>query len=224
MSIAEKLQTIAENEQRVYEAGKKSQYDEFWDNYQKNPYNNIGERYDYSNAFSRYAWTDLIYKPKWDFGKTETINGKTVKRIENASNMFMQSGITDTLKPIDFSMNKYQHNSVFSYTTILKTIRTLTVVEGVTYNNWFQNATGIENITFEGVIGNDINFQWSTKLTKESITSIISHLSTTASGKTLTLSKTAVDNAYSDEGGIGEASNEWKTYIANYNNWTISLV
>ena len=34
MSIAEKLQQIAENEQNVYDAGKKAQYDEFWDNYQ----------------------------------------------------------------------------------------------------------------------------------------------------------------------------------------------
>lgn len=41
MSIAEKLQTIVENEQRVYEAGKnkgieegkKLEYDRFWDEY-----------------------------------------------------------------------------------------------------------------------------------------------------------------------------------------------
>ena len=35
MSIAEKLELIAENEQKVFDAGKKSEYDEFWDNYQK---------------------------------------------------------------------------------------------------------------------------------------------------------------------------------------------
>mgnify|MGYP003296383754 CR=1 FL=1 len=35
MSISDKLQTIAENEQRVFDAGKKTQYDEFWDALQK---------------------------------------------------------------------------------------------------------------------------------------------------------------------------------------------
>ena len=33
MSIAEKLTTIAENEQKVYDAGQKSEYDRFWDSY-----------------------------------------------------------------------------------------------------------------------------------------------------------------------------------------------
>ena len=34
MSIAEKLVTVAENEQKVYDAGKQAEYDAFWDNYQ----------------------------------------------------------------------------------------------------------------------------------------------------------------------------------------------
>ena len=60
MSIAEKLTTIAENEQKVYEAGKKSQYDEFWDTYQTN-----GQRTNYTYAFSGLGWTDNLYKPKY---------------------------------------------------------------------------------------------------------------------------------------------------------------
>ena len=42
MSIAEKLITIAENEERVYESGKKAAYDRFWDVYQQNG-NRIGQ-------------------------------------------------------------------------------------------------------------------------------------------------------------------------------------
>ena len=34
MSIADKLTTIAENEQKVYDAGAKSEHDKFWDSYQ----------------------------------------------------------------------------------------------------------------------------------------------------------------------------------------------
>ena len=36
MSIAEKLTTVAENVPKVYEAGKKAEYDAFWDKYQNN--------------------------------------------------------------------------------------------------------------------------------------------------------------------------------------------
>ena len=34
MSIADKLTTIAENEQKVFDAGKQAEYDEFWDSFQ----------------------------------------------------------------------------------------------------------------------------------------------------------------------------------------------
>ena len=34
MSVADKLTTIVENEQKVYDAGKQAAYDWFWDRYQ----------------------------------------------------------------------------------------------------------------------------------------------------------------------------------------------
>ena len=65
MSIAEKLTTIAENEQRVYEAGitngRQAEYDEFWDNYQQN-----GERTDHQLAFGGIGWNKDTFKPKYD--------------------------------------------------------------------------------------------------------------------------------------------------------------
>jgi hypothetical protein len=226
MSIAEKLQTIAENEQKVYNAGVQAEYDRFWDEFQKDPYNRIGNRYDYVQAFKGHSWTDKIYNPKWDFGEQKTVEvdgvQKQVRRVKYAAEMFLQSMITDTLKPMDFTEIYSGTNGLFAYTTKLKTIRTLTVVEGTTFNNWFQNATAIENITFDGVIGQDINFQWSTKLTKDSITSIIEHLSNTASGKTLTLSKTAVNTAFNMTDG--NPSTEWSNLVGTKQNWTISLV
>ena len=80
------------------------------------------------------------------------------------------------------------------------------------YYNYFPE---IEEVAFEGIIGQDIDFQ-SCPLNKASILSIVEHLSTTASGKTLTLKQTAVNNAFTTQ--------EWNTLIAPKSNWTISLV
>ena len=60
MSIAEKLTTIAENQQNVFDAGKKSEYDAFWDAYQQN-----GNRRNYAFAFSGQAWGCNAFKPKY---------------------------------------------------------------------------------------------------------------------------------------------------------------
>ena len=60
MSIAEKLTTVAENVSKVYEAGKKSEYDDFWDRYQIN-----GTRTSYSYAFAGEGWGAINFKPKY---------------------------------------------------------------------------------------------------------------------------------------------------------------
>ena len=63
MSIADKLTTIAENEQRVYDAGKQAQYDEFWDDFQKNGTEYMYYGYAFAN---RDVWTqDMIEKVKY---------------------------------------------------------------------------------------------------------------------------------------------------------------
>ena len=44
----------------VFDAGKKSEYDAFWDTYQSN-----GTRTDYYNAFAGKGWTQTNLKPKY---------------------------------------------------------------------------------------------------------------------------------------------------------------
>ena len=61
MSIAEKLAKIAENEQAVFEAGVKSEYDRFWDVYQEN-----GNMTYYAYAFAGVGWTQSVFKPKYN--------------------------------------------------------------------------------------------------------------------------------------------------------------
>ena len=45
-----------------------------------------------------------------------------------------------------------------------------------TITNVFNQCYDLENITVEGVIGNDINLQWSTKLTHDSLMNVINAL------------------------------------------------
>ena len=72
MSIAEKLTAIAENEHRVFEAGKKSEYDTFWDAFQQNG-NRV--RYDMENGnnFSYQGWDFTNFYPKYDIKPTRAM-------------------------------------------------------------------------------------------------------------------------------------------------------
>lgn len=230
-TISEKLVEIAENEQKVYEAGhdagyteglnkggyadgfeegKKAEYDAFWDALQEG-----GERIDYGMAFCGSGWTDVNYKPKYPL------------KPQNANYMFRGGKMTD-VGEVDFKTNKnYNYFGMcrdctnlkkfdnYVYTTLnswlinigeifykcesLKSIKGIEAKEELAYDNGFVNCYELEDISFDGTIGQNINFQWSTKLSGQSIKNIIEHLSDTASGKTLTLSRTAVDNA--DFGG-----------------------
>lgn len=75
MTVAEKLTTIAENEQKVFDAGyskgigesyeqgfadgEKSEHDRFWGAYQE-----TGSRLDYQSAFAGIGWNEETFKPK----------------------------------------------------------------------------------------------------------------------------------------------------------------
>lgn len=229
MSIAEKFEIIADE---VYGKGKQAEYDAFWDGYQ-----DYGNRTSCENLFASSGWSTAIFKPKYDvypvnaYGMfrycgmegdlVEILNklGRTIS-FENATSMqytfayanFTRVGVIDTRNQ-DTIFQTFQTN------TKLKTIDLLILrndgsqkFEGV-----FTQSPNIEGLTIEGVIGqNGFNMQWSAKLNKASITSIINALSETASGLTVTLSKTAKENAFTDE--------EWAALIAEKPNWTISLV
>ena len=171
MSIADKLTAAAENQQKVYdagydagyEAGAKSEYDKFWDAFQKN-----GKPQSYYWAFA-YRWSDTNYKPKY------AIVG-AAGSSSNMNNIFYSAGITDTLVDIDVS-NCTRINAIFNGATRLNTVRKLIMHEGV-YDavNAFSGCTILQNITVEGVIACDWNMSYSQKLTPESMKSIILHL------------------------------------------------
>ena len=232
-----------------YDAGKKAEYDAFWDAYQPTtalfPY-----------QFTSAAWNDNSFFPKKDIiAKGNVFGGfygigvtDLAKRLNEcrvtldtstATNMgaFFQYSSSITTIPKISCKSATNIGSAFHSCYVLKTIECLEVHENLTYNATFGYCNNLENITFEGIIGQDLDIQWCTKLTWASIESIVNHLSDTTTGKTLTLSKVAVDEgfygygAYVDENNdviwtdvVGSLSMDWSNLIATKSNWTITLV
>ena len=243
MTLAEKLQTIAENEQKVFDAGCKSQYDEFWDNFQQN-----GAREDYYYVFSGYGWIPETFKPKYDIkgtrfqgtfmGSAYCVVGSFTERLKElnitldtskatmVSSMFAYCSKVTELPTLDLS-NATSNSGVFSGCVALRKVEKIIFGENNSkYNTFFENCNALEEIEFAGVISNIISLQWSTKLNHDSITSLINCLSTTTNALTVTLSATAVNNAFETSEGAANGSNatEWLELIATKPNWTISLV
>lgn len=216
----------------VYEAGKKAEYDAFWDSYQ-----NKGKRTHYGFAFSGQGWNQSSFKPKYDL---IVVNDG---RYMFAYGALASMDLTQHLESIGITLDTSQctnFNNMFNYgspyrvpvldTTSANALNQISYYSSVatfdkiilrsdgsqTFSNTFI-GTKIVNLTLEGVIGqNGFNLQWSTNLSKASIESIINALSTTTNGLTVTLSKTAKEAAFT--------ADEWSALIATRPNWTISLV
>lgn len=247
MNTAEKLVTIAENEQKVFEAGKaegvKSEYDRFWDSFQ-----DYGNCADYPYSFGGSAWAaDGLLPPKYPI----TLR-KAIASCQGMFARFNRHGSIDYSKPlydlsavcakIDFSKVTQARETfrdaraknisvdLSGCNTLYYTFAggdggsleniTLKVTENLTtiqYAFMYQNFLTKLTFTEDSVIAcSGLDLQWSTSLNKASITSVINTLSTTTTGKSVTLSKTAVNNAFTTDG--------WKALTDTRTNWTISLV
>ena len=209
MSIAEKLQTIAENEQRVYEAGKQAEYDRFWETHLAN----MGDGF---FAFAGKGWNDETFNPPHG----------TVLRPTYASNMFSGTGITDlvalceegeitldfsqswTLSQLFYTLSGRAYltrvgvinttraaslGQVFAGQSNLHTIIKLVFKEDGSQgiSNLFTGCTALANMIIEGTIGkNGFNVSDCVLLSHDSLMSIINHLKSGVSGLTVTLGST----------------------------------
>ena len=205
MSIAEKLTTVAENVPKVYEAGQKSEYDRFWDNFQ-----NYGTRTVYSCSFGS-GWTAETLKPKYDLRPTSAymmfhnnmdqwiLIDDFVEHCNNLGIVLDMSNCTNA--QYGFTMLRTKHlgildmrkctstSNIFYNNTKIVTIDEYICSETTQFHSTtFEGATNLTNITFGGVIGKSANFSKNTKLTVASLNSIISCLKDlTGTGTTLTL-------------------------------------
>lgn len=225
MTTAEKLSKVyegverveglnAELEQTLYgtDTGGKSCYDEFWDGAQKNGIEPV--RYFYAFANSDIWTQERIEKVKY---KHFIANYFAVVFNNNTS-------ITDLSM---FTMESYKYASgwhaEFSLSACFSGCSNLVKCMPLNFDfvsgapNAFNGCAALEELPISGTIKvGDLNLKDSPKLSKASITSIINALSTTKSGLTVTLSKTAVNNAFTTD--------EWNALIGTRTNWTISLV
>lgn len=245
MSIADKLKTIAENEQKVYDAGKKSEYDSFWDELQTN-----GARTNYMMAFTT-GWTANNFKPKYDLVPTNgaymfynnAITGLDLRE----ENFRQQYGVDIDLTQsgnltwfVAYSKVKYVgtvkgapnsvtglHNMFAQATNLVEISKIIIPPYSSEFSatGAFTNCTSLKEVRFEGSIDANVDLQWS-PLSRDSIVDIIEHLSSSATGKTVTFKKTAVDTAFETAAGAadGSTSDEWAELVAQCPTWTVSVV
>lgn len=198
-TIAEKLATVAENQQKVYDAGYAAgmesgggsggdnHYDAFWDAYQQN-----GERTDYKYAFNGSGWTDETFDPKYDIKPKLADQMIAFCEITNLKQLLIDKGITiDTsgstdvsymcrtssfthLPFLDLSGAEY-YGATFAYCPDLIEL-SIKVQERGTYPNCFDQCPMLTDVTISGTIGTSIRFIHSPLLSTESVQSIIDAL------------------------------------------------
>lgn len=232
-TIAEKLKKVSENIPKVYAAGKKKAYDEFWDTMQEK-----GRRTYYHHSFAGIGWTNQTFRPKYnievDYGQNmfsnSRLQGDLVELLENLgitidfsgntdySNMFMSSSLltrvgtltNPTGRPMDYA---------FKSCTKLTTIDLIIVGASATFARAFENDANLVSITFQGTIGTNLDIHWSTKINADSIASILGCLSSASTGRTLTLPSSA-RATYDAKFGSGS----FNSLIAAKTNWTKALL
>ena len=193
MSIAEKLKTIAENEQRVYDSGYSKAESDMWDGIQ-----DFGDRTNYEKAFE--YWGAEYIRPKYKVVPSSSSrnyyifdNCLKLKKLEakyfdfsaykpdasassTSSNYYTFSGCWELQEIEDIGIQAGGYYGTFNGCGKLHTIAVMRCVKEGTYSATFKNCFVLKNITIEGEIGNNISFQYSPLLTIESLRSIISAL------------------------------------------------
>ena len=247
MTIAEKLQTIAENEPRVYEAGRvagfeegqsldydevyeqgrKSEYDSFWDAFQQN-----GERKSYLNGFDGHGWTDENFKPKYDMTPSTCGNMFSFSHIKDLKGALQKCGVTLDTKnstTFNFMLNEAWVEKVgeiditgatagltpFRNALNLISVDKLTVLETQDLTDAFANAKKLTEIRIGGTIGRNLNMQWC-PLSVDSMKNIISCLKNyKGTDNDLSYTLTFGDARWSALEADSTSPNEttWKEYV-----------
>ena len=219
MSIAEKLQTIADNEQKVYEAGKQAEHSDFWDTFQDN-----GNRTNYNNVFNSY-WNEENFKPKYDIkivgSATYVLNNLKVSDVEKAldacgvkldtsgmtsANQVFYGSAIKVLPTLDFSNVTsiyYTFTNMHGLVTIRKIILPKTAVGFG--DNPFNNCGSLQNVEFVGTIYKRFTINHSNYLSHDTLMNIINVLadySGTSTTYTLTIGSTNLAKLTEEEKAI----------------------
>lgn len=173
----------------LYDAGKKAEYDAFWDGFQ-----DYGNRKDYNQGFKNWISAKTI-SPKYPI-ITQNISElfRNCEKLETAPQVISTNadgtfGMCNmgyyqcyNLKSIDYDIyvsgtSSSSWNSSFNSCKSLKRIKKIGVLESHTFTRVFENCIELEEIAIDGTIGqNGFDIHWSTKLTHDSLMSIINAL------------------------------------------------
>lgn len=205
MDIAEKTLRLKQDFDDVFEAGKNAGQSDFWDAIQFN-----GTRNNYAYAFAR--WDVEYVRPKYKVIPTDAngvgnifVNCSNLKKIEaeyfdfsqkltgtnNNAGYYYAFSNCSVLEEIEDVGLIPQHNYyyAFSHCYNLHTIAKMGVDANTKYQNTFQRCNNLVNLTLDGTIGqNDFDIHWSTKLSADSLKSIINALADkSGTGTTFTI-------------------------------------
>lgn len=189
MSLKANATTIAENVPKVYEAGKKAEWNEFWDVFQDN-----GNRRDYSTAFKGSNFNQKTFRPKYDlicsevsamFQRSSSIDlagtlyslGLTldISAAPSLLQMFQGSGCTRI--PVLDARNATSMSYAFGSNAEVREIEKLMISEKMTsFSSAFSGAAKLEKLIIEGTISKNFDVHWSTLLSHESLISILNAL------------------------------------------------
>ena len=226
MDIAERTLQLKTDFDNVYEAGKKSQYDAFWDVYQEN-----GNRIDYQYAFAYKGWKKDAFKPRYDIRPTGSggaymfSNGGTSSNYDLAKALEEQSVVLDlsklTSSTCEFYLSRFTNLPILDFSGCTSMAGTFDYYQGyvirlilsdegtTTFTNVFRRCYNLTTVIIEsGVIGRSISFSDS-PLIVASLKNIISHLKDYAEDtanhyKNTVTFKTSAFNVLESEGATAE--------------------
>ena len=175
-------------------------YDAFWDMFQKN-----GTRTEYRYAFAYTDWTEEMFKPKYPF----KLAGDNTYAFLGVKAVWEDKVFeVDTAEAVNlmwaFRLTKFKRigkcdlssatniQGIFSLCSNLVSIAQIVAHESLVWHEAFLYSANLEEVRFSGVIGNSIGFTDCSKLSVDSVQSVIDHLKdlTGQSTQTLTLHAT----------------------------------
>lgn len=243
MTTAEKIERAKADLDNAYEAGKKAEYDKFWDTYQEN-----GTRRNYDYGFSYYGWHNENFKPKYNMiptamAYTFAYSNLSVNLVELLDSLGVKLDTSNSVRfQYAFAVNNMTHlpkistvsntygnglDKTFIRAKFLQSIEELELKPDGSqkFPNTFSECTSLKDIVITGTIGEDINFQ-DCPLSVESMISIITHLKNyVAEGKGNEFTRTVYFNddcwARLEASGIVPDAGDgtWLSYVNDVLGW-----
>ena len=219
------------------EEGIQTEYDRFWDTFQRN-----GNRREYASAFGGGGWTSAIFQPKYDIictGDCRRIfsdNGNSIDLIDQleAQNVILDTSGATNLQEM-FRYNGFTRipeiNTVgcSSLPNLLYYPPRLWYIENIvlrddgsqTIDTMTTGASALTHLRISGTIGNNANFS-TNPLDNESMKSVITHLKNYAGAadagkKTLKLSDACWTALEADS--TAPDGNTWRDYVETTLGW-----